>query len=102
MRRLLPPVLLRVLLLPVLLLTACGPIPVGQAERACLQSARLAEQPRGEVGIGIDSDGDTRGILDVTVSSNWILNRDPSDVYARCVLQRSGQMPSRPYYSLPQ
>jgi hypothetical protein len=88
--------------LPLLLLAACGPLTVEQAERACLDSARLAEQPRGTVGVGITSDGDAEGVFDVTVSSDFLLGRDPNEVYQRCVLQRSGQMPTRPYYSLPQ
>jgi hypothetical protein len=96
-RRALPPCLSLCLLL-----VACAPLTVEQAERACLQSARLAEQPRGEVGIGVTSEGRTEGVFDITVSSDFLLGRDPNEVYQRCVLQRSGQLPSRPYYSLPQ
>jgi hypothetical protein len=85
-----------------LLLAACGPVPVAEAERFCLDSARLAQQPRGEVGVGMTSDGDLAGVFDVTVSSNWVLGRDPSEIFNRCVLRRSGQMPTRPFSAMPQ
>ncbi|EKD59812.1 MAG: hypothetical protein ACD_54C01123G0002, partial [uncultured bacterium] len=38
------PILALLLLLP---LIACGPVSREQAERDCLHTARLAEQPRG-------------------------------------------------------
>lgn len=82
------------------LLGGCGPVPVEQAERFCLESARLAEQPRGEIGVGVGSDGNLAGTLDLTVSSNWVLGRDPNEIFNRCVLQRSGQMPTRPYTAM--
>ena len=45
---------LSVLLAPALLgLAACGPVSVEQAERACLDAARDARAPRGEVGFGV-------------------------------------------------
>ncbi len=84
-----------------LLLAACGPLPVDRAERLCLDSARLAERPRGEVGIGIGSDGRMRAGGSVTIASDWVLGRDPSDVFAACVLDRSGRMPTRPYTAVP-
>ncbi len=78
-------------------LAACGPIPVDQAERACAEDARLAERPRGRVGVGINSDGQTSGVLDVTISSDFLLGRDPSQVFDSCVKSRSGQFPTRPW-----
>ncbi len=90
-----------ILLLP-LALTACGPIPLAQAERQCLERARLAQQPRGEVGVGIGSDGKAAGKFELTVSSDYITGRDPSAVYDLCVQQKSGQPPSRPLYSFPE
>ncbi|MFN3938483.1 MAG: hypothetical protein ACK4KW_13015, partial [Gemmobacter sp.] len=36
-----------------LALAACGPVPVEQAERTCLEEARLAERPRGELVVGV-------------------------------------------------
>lgn len=88
-------------LLPIALV-ACGPIPLAQAERECFERARLAQQPRGEVGIGVDSTGKTRGSFELSVTSDFIMGRDPAAVYDLCVQQKSGQPPSRPLYSFPE
>lgn len=85
-----------------LVLVACGPIPLAQAERQCFERARLAQQPRGEIGVGMSSDGRARSNLKVAVSSDFIMGRDPSAVYDSCVVQKSGQAPSRPLYSFPE
>ena len=79
-------------------LAACGPVPVDQAERICLRDAQLAERPRGNVAMGVGSgSGGTRGYgrLELEISSDYVRGRDPSDVFNRCVLRRSGQMPVR-------
>ena len=89
------------LLAPILLLS-CGPIPLAQAERQCLERARLAQQPRGEVALGANSNGKAVGSFEVNISSDFILGRDPSAVYDICVQQKSGQAPSRPLYSFPE
>jgi len=91
--------LIPVALLP--LLAACGPVSVAQAERECFERARLASQPRGQIGVGIGSGGETAGNLSVTISSDYIAGRDPSAVYESCVYQKSGQPPTRPLYSRP-
>lgn len=89
------------LALPAVLL-ACGPIPLPQAERECFQRARLAQQPRGEIGLGVGSDGKVRSRFEMTVTSDFLQGRDPSAVYDACVFQKSGQPPSRPLYSFPE
>ena len=38
-------------------LSACGPVPLAQAERECVEQARLAEAPRGTIHVGVNSDG---------------------------------------------
>lgn len=89
---------MRFRLAPVLLLLACGPVPVEQAERSCLRTAELASRPRGEaaIGVGGGSGGShTYGKLELEISSDYLMRRDPSDVFNRCVLQKSGQMPQR-------
>lgn len=94
----------RVLILPLLVLpvlSACGPIPVEQAEAQCFERARLAVHPRGEVGFGMDSNGHTASNLSVTISSDYIQGRDPSAVYDACVYQKSGQPPRWPLYNRP-
>lgn len=83
----------------VLLVAACGPVSLQQAEKVCFERARLAQQPRGSVGLGVNSNGQTSGLLDVQVSSDFLQGRDPSAVYDQCVVQKSGQVPSLPLYS---
>lgn len=89
-------------LLPVALLVACGPIPVDRAEKQCFERARLAQQPRGSISGGVGSDGRVKGGFEVTVTSDYIMGRDPSAVYDLCVYQKSGQPPTRPLYSFPE
>lgn len=89
-------------LLAPLALVACGPIPVHQAEQQCFERARLAQQPRGEIGVGMDSDGSALGNFKISVSSDYLMGRDPAAVYDICVQQKSGQAPTRPLYSFPQ
>ena len=79
---------------------ACGPIPVEQAERVCIDEARRAAGPTGEIGIGMTTDG-ARARAKVEISSDWLLGRDPSAIFDRCVVQRSGQMPTRPLSAQP-
>ena len=79
-------------------LAACGPMPVDRAEDACLRDAELAAAPRGEVGVGFGSGG-SRSTLSIELSSDYIAGRDPSQVYSRCVYNKSGQLPTRPLTS---
>ena len=85
-----------------LLLAACGPIPVDQAERLCIPDAQAAQHPRGSVGFGVDSQGHSAANLSLSVSSDFLTGRDPDAVYTACVEQRSGQMPTRPFSTLPE
>lgn len=89
-------------LIPILLLAACGPIPVERAEQQCLDRAQLAAKPRGMVRAGVTSSGDTRAGLRLEVSSDYLLGRDPSAVFDTCVYQKSGVPPTRPLYSFPE
>jgi hypothetical protein len=88
-------------LLVLLPLMACAPVPVEQAERACLERARLAERPRGEVRIGASSNGQVGTEVDLTISSDYLRGRDPSAVFNACVQQKSGQFPTRALYDQP-
>lgn len=86
-------------LLPfVALLAACGPMSVKQAERECFERARLAASPRGEVSVGMGSNGKTAGGVELSVSTDYILGKDPSAVYETCVMSKSGAAPSVPLY----
>jgi len=91
----------KLVLLPLICLAACGPISVADAERQCFERARLAEQPRGEVVVGVNSDGDVGGGFILDISSDYIQGRDPAVVYETCVVSKSGQPPSRPLYARP-
>ena len=83
-------------------LAACGPIPVEVAERQCIESARLAQKPRGSVGFVADSNGNFGTTLEIGISTDYLAGRDPDQVYASCVQGRSGLPPTRPFSSLPQ
>lgn len=90
---------------PVLVaLAACGPLPVEQAERSCVDNARAATGPRGGVQMGVASDGHrTRSYtgLTLSVSSDYIMGRDPAAVFDNCVRRASGQAPTRPLSAQP-
>ena len=80
-------------------LSGCGPVPVAQAERSCLADARAATAPQGEIALGLGSDGHgirSAGRLEMSVSADYIMGRDPYEVFDRCVRQRAGQPPTQP------
>jgi hypothetical protein len=91
----------RLILFPFLALTACGPMTVAEAERQCLERARLAKGPTGEVTIGVGSGGKTSAGIEVEIGSDFLLGRDPSAVFESCVMQKTGEMPSRPLIQQP-
>jgi hypothetical protein len=83
------------------LLAACGPMSMAEAERQCFERARLAQKPRGEVSIGATSEGRTVTAIELDVSSDYLLRKDPSVVYETCVMSKTGEPPSRPLYMRP-
>lgn len=91
----------RIILLAGVLLSACGPISVQEAERQCFERARLAQQPRGEIAVGVGSNGRAAAGLELNVSSDYLMGRDPAAVYETCVISKSGEPPSRPLYARP-
>ncbi|MDP5308303.1 hypothetical protein [Paracoccus spongiarum] len=80
-------------------LAGCAPLPVERAEASCLRDAELASGPRGQVTMGVAGGGGRSsgaiGSVELNISSDYLMGRDPSDVFNRCVLRRSGQMPTR-------
>ena len=85
-------------------LAACGPMTLQDAERDCYRDARLAQGPMGEVRIGAATGpGGTRpvGGLQLDLSSDYLTGRDPEQVWRSCVQRRSGQLPTRPFGSVP-
>ncbi|MBL9064365.1 hypothetical protein [Tabrizicola sp.] len=90
------------LVLPVLLcLSACGPMSMAEAERQCFERARLAQKPRGEISVGATSDGRRGAAVELEITSDYLLGKDPSAVYESCVMSKTGQAPSRPLYMRP-
>lgn len=91
-------------LLATAFLAGCGPLPLQDAEEVCLEDARAATAPRGSVGVGVGTGSGgprTFSRFEVSVSSDYIMGRDPAQVYASCVQRRAGQPPSRPLYDQP-
>ena len=77
--------------------SACGPqrVPLDEAMERCRERARLAESPRGRVGMGVGSDGPIT-TFDVTIGSDFLAGRDPEQVYIQCVINLTGQRPTEP------
>lgn len=74
---------------------------MAEAERQCFERARLAKQPRGEVSVGATSDGRRGAAIELEVTSDYLLGKDPSAVYETCVMSKTGEPPSRPLYMRP-
>lgn len=89
-------------LLPLALLAACGPMPVDQAMKQCVEPARLAQKPRGEIGIRVDNQGNVGTRFEIGVSTDYLQGRDPDQVFAQCVQNRSGQPPLYPFSAMPE
>lgn len=83
------------------LAAACAPVPVEQAERMCLEDARLAAHPRTSLVMGAGTGGRKYVGGSISFSSDYFLGRDPAEVFASCVYQKSGQPPTRPLYDRP-
>lgn len=79
-----------------LVLAACANMPVERAEAQCAEMLRPAS---GEAKIGVNQDGAVYDI-DMTLQATTMMSGDPSERYNRCVYNRSGQFPTRPFYSL--
>lgn len=92
----------RLVVLGLLGLAACGPVPVEVAERQCIESAQLAQKPRGSVGFVADSNGNFGTTLSIGVSADYLAGKDSDQVYANCVFGRSGQNPTRPFSLRPE
>jgi hypothetical protein len=83
-----------------LALTACGPVPVAQAERQCRgeivpAGARLGGAAR--IGVATGPGGtriERRMDLDITLSNS---PGGTEEAWRRCVHRRSGELPTRPF-----
>lgn len=61
----------------------------------CEERARAAQGPTGRVGIGANSNTGPFTNVEIGVTSDFILGRDPNTVYSECVQQRTGAAPIR-------
>lgn len=73
---------------------------VERAEAVCLDDARLAAGPRGEIAAGVGTGGPVSKV-EIEIGSDYIQGRDPAEVYDSCVVRKSGQPPTRPLYDRP-
>ncbi len=78
------------------ILVACGPISPERAAELCEDEARKAAGPTGEIGIGVNSGGNVSSRVEIGISSDFLLGKDPQQVYEDCVLRKTGQGPIRP------
>ncbi len=84
------------ILTPLLLLIACGPISPEEAADQCEERARNAAGPTGEARLGVNSETGVVGGVELTVTSDFLAGKDPQIVYENCVFQKTGQGPVRP------
>jgi hypothetical protein len=83
-----------------LALTACGPVPVAQAERQCrdqvvAEGARLGGAAR--IGVATGPEGariERRMDLDITLGH---VPGGAEEAWRRCVFRNAGQLPTRPF-----
>lgn len=62
----------------------------------CEERARAAQGPTGRVAVGTNSNNGPFSSVEVGITSDFILGRDPNEVYSNCVFQRLGEAPFRP------
>jgi hypothetical protein len=87
-------------MLPAVMLTvaACAPVPVDPEEVAqrCEERARAAQGPTGSVTVGVNSRSGPSVGAAIGVTGDFLVGRDPMQVYVSCVMQQTGQPPIRP------
>lgn len=82
-------------------LAACGPMSMEQAESQCFLRARQAVNPLAGSSVGMGTEGLYIDDIALSVSSDFLRGRDPSTVYDTCVIQKTGQLPTRPLIARP-
>jgi hypothetical protein len=84
------------LALPLTLAACDNTVSPERAYADCSERARLAERPRGTVGLGVGSGGRAVSSFDVTVTGDFLAGRDPYVVYDQCFRRLTGAGPTRP------
>ena len=85
------------LLLLALALAACEVTPPDPetVARQCERQARAAQGPTGAVTLGANSNSGPYSRVELGVTSDYLLGRDPAAVYAECYTRRTGTAPFR-------
>lgn len=71
-------------------------LTVDQAMAQCTETARAATRPTGGVSIGANSQTGLETGFSIGFTSDFLTGRDPLEVYNECVINKSGQAPTRP------
>lgn len=74
---------------------SCAPMTAEAVQRACLERADAAAAPRGGVALGMGSGGVSGGI-GLQVSHDYLMGRDPEQVYADCLLDGLARLEPAP------
>jgi len=73
-------------------------VPPPDPERVaqqCEERARAAQGPTGRVAVGVNSNNGPYTNVEVGITSDFLLRRDPNEVHSECVMRRTGQAPFR-------
>ena len=81
-------------------LAACAPVSVPVAERQCYDLIGPTRPITGEAAMGVTNEGFSSK-LKVNLNVGGYTQGDPAAAFDRCVFNKSGQMPSRPYWDQP-
>jgi hypothetical protein len=81
-----------------LALAACAPQPISpdRAAEICEERARAAQGPTGRVSIGANSNDGPFAGAQIGVTADYLVGREPVEVYRQCVYSRTGAAPIRP------
>ncbi|PZX18361.1 hypothetical protein LX81_00991 [Palleronia aestuarii] len=67
------------------ILGGCSAPSPAEVERLCAERARAAAAPSGAVGVELGSGGSSHVGIGLSVSHDYIVGRDPDDVYRSCM-----------------
>ena len=86
----------------VALIAGCSsePVSVRQAMEMCMEPARKAAGPTGTFGLGFGSEGGVSSSLSIELTGDYLIGRDPDEVFEECVVRQSGAVPDQPYSEL--